>query len=40
MTYLEYVAELMEQGCSEEVACREADYFFNPEGYNADDYDK
>lgn len=40
MNYFEFVEELMEcTGCSEEVACREADAYFFPDDYNADDYD-
>lgn len=39
MSYLEYVEQLMDQGYSEETACREADSYFNPEGYNAGDYE-
>lgn len=38
MNYLEYVENLMDQGYSEDLACRIADQEFNPD-YDADDYD-
>ncbi len=39
LDYLQFVEELMDWGMSEDEACREADYYFNPSEYNADDYD-
>ena len=39
LDYLQFVEELMSLGMSEDEACREADYYFNPSEYNADDYD-